>query len=61
VPGRKRVALVDAEGNWLAIAVVPASLQDHDTLPASDAGNTNRCQSRNQQAKPAQTGSDYSL
>ena len=38
VLGRKRVALVDAEGNWLAIAVVPASLQDRDTLPALDAG-----------------------
>jgi putative transposase len=24
--------------NWLAIAVVPASLQDRDTLPALDAG-----------------------
>ena len=38
VLGRKRVALVDAEGNWLAIAVVPASVQDRDTLPALDAG-----------------------
>src|SRR3954453_18437569 len=28
VVGRKRVALVDAEGPWLAIAVVPASVQD---------------------------------
>src|SRR3954470_24819439 len=26
VVGRKRVALVDAEGHWLAVAVVPASV-----------------------------------
>ena len=32
VLGRKRVALVDAEGTWLAVAVVPASVQDRDTL-----------------------------
>ena len=38
VLGRKRVALVDAEGNWLAVAVVPASVQDRDTLAALDAG-----------------------
>jgi putative transposase len=38
VLGRKRVALVDADGNWLAVAVVPASVQDRDTLPALDAG-----------------------
>ena len=38
VLGRKRVALVDAEGHPLAIAVVPASVQDRDTLPALDAG-----------------------
>ena len=36
--GRKRVALVDAEGFWLAVAVVPAHVQDWDTLPALDAG-----------------------
>src|SRR3954453_21827650 len=36
--GRKRVALVDAEGHWLAVAVVPASVQDRDTLEALDAG-----------------------
>jgi putative transposase len=36
--GRKRVALVDAAGHWLAIAVVPASVQDRDTLPALDRG-----------------------
>jgi transposase len=35
---RKRVALVDADGTWLASAVVPASVQDRDTLPALDAG-----------------------
>jgi putative transposase len=38
VLGRKRVALVDAQGHWLAIAVVPASVQDRDTLPALGAG-----------------------
>jgi putative transposase len=38
VLGRKRVALVDADGTWLAVAVVPASVQDRDTLPALDAG-----------------------
>lgn len=36
--GRKRVALVDAEGHVLALAVVPANVQDRDTLPALDAG-----------------------
>src|SRR4051795_9750841 len=34
VVGRKRVALVDAEGHRLAVAVVPASVQDRDTLEA---------------------------
>jgi putative transposase len=38
VLGRKRVALVDADGLWLAIAVVPASVQDRDTLEALDPG-----------------------
>ena len=38
VLGRKRVALVDAEGTWLAVAVVPASVQDRDTLEALDPG-----------------------
>ena len=38
VLGRKRVALVDADGTWLAIAVVPASTQERDTLPALDDG-----------------------
>src|SRR3954452_20122025 len=38
VVGRKRVALVDAEGAWLAVAVVPASVQDRDTLEALDTG-----------------------
>src|SRR4051794_19190617 len=38
VVGRKRVALVDAEGHWLAVAVVPASVQDRDTVEALDAG-----------------------
>ena len=36
--GRKRVALVDAAGHWLAVAVVPASVQDRDALPALDRG-----------------------
>jgi putative transposase len=35
---RERVALVDAEGTWLAVAVVPASVQDRDALGALDAG-----------------------
>jgi transposase len=38
VLGRKRVALVDAEGHILAVAVAPAAVQDRDTLPALDAG-----------------------
>ena len=38
VLGRKRVAPVDADGTWLAVAVVPASVQERDTLPALDAG-----------------------
>lgn len=36
VLGRKRGALVDAEGHPLAVAVVAASVQDRDTLPALD-------------------------
>src|SRR6185437_13417607 len=36
--GRTRVALVDADGTWLAVAVVPASVQDRDTREALDAG-----------------------
>jgi putative transposase len=40
VLGRKRLALVDAEGIWLGITVVPASIQDRDTLPALDASKT---------------------
>ena len=36
--GRKRVALVDADGAWLAVAVVPGSVQERDTPPALDAG-----------------------
>jgi putative transposase len=36
VLGRKRVALVDAEGHPLAVAVVAASVQDRDALPALD-------------------------
>jgi hypothetical protein len=36
--GPKRVAMVDADGRVLALAVVPANLQDRDTLPALDSG-----------------------
>src|SRR3954467_10505045 len=36
--GRGRGALVDAAGTWLAVAVVPASVQDRDTLEALDTG-----------------------
>lgn len=36
VVGRKRVLMVDAEGHILALAVVPADVQDCDTLPALD-------------------------
>lgn len=36
--GRKRVALVDAEGHVLALAVVPANVQDRDTLRGLDEG-----------------------
>ena len=38
VVGRKRVAMVDADGNWLAVAVVPACVQERDTRPAPDGG-----------------------
>ncbi|CAO4191880.1 transposase [Methylorubrum extorquens] len=38
VVGRKRVALVDVEGHVLALAIVPANVQDRDTLPALDDG-----------------------
>jgi putative transposase len=38
VVGRKRAAPVDAEGHWLAVAVVPAAVQDRDALEALDAG-----------------------
>src|SRR3954454_2395965 len=38
VVGRRRVALVDAEGHRLAVAVVPASVQDRDAPEAPDAG-----------------------
>src|ERR671912_2128550 len=38
VVGRERVALVDAEGHRLAVAVVPARVQGRDALPAPDAG-----------------------
>jgi transposase len=38
VRGRKRLALVDAEGFWLAVAVVPGNVQDWEALPALDAG-----------------------
>src|SRR3954447_21760353 len=38
VVARERAAPVDAEGHWLAVAVVPASVQDRDALEAPDAG-----------------------
>src|SRR3954447_7829308 len=38
VVGRERAALVDAEGTWLTVAVVPASVQDRDAPEALDAG-----------------------
>src|SRR3954454_24911387 len=38
VLGRERVALVDAEGHWRAVAVVPASVQDRDAPEALDEG-----------------------
>src|SRR5215213_6335646 len=38
VLGRKRVALVDADGAWLAVAVVPANVQDRDCLDALTPG-----------------------
>jgi hypothetical protein len=38
--GLKHVALVDANGTWLAIAVEPASIQERDTPPALDGGKT---------------------
>ena len=38
VLGRKRVALVDADGTWLAVAVVPADVQDRDCLDALTPG-----------------------
>jgi putative transposase len=37
VVGRKRVALVDADGHVLALAAVPASVQDRDALETLDA------------------------
>jgi transposase len=40
VLGRKRVVLVDVNGVWLGIAVVPADTQERDTLPALDAATT---------------------
>lgn len=38
VLGRKRVALVDADGALLAVAVVPANVQDRDCLEAPSTG-----------------------
>ena len=38
VLGRERVALVDADGTWLAVAVVPANVQERGTFPALNAG-----------------------
>lgn len=36
--GRKRVALVYADGEWMAVAVVPVSPQDRDGLEALSGG-----------------------
>lgn len=36
--GRKRLAMIDAEGHLLAVAVVAANVQDRDTLAALDEG-----------------------
>jgi hypothetical protein len=38
VLGRKRVTLVYADGTWLAVVVVPGSVQDRDCLEALTAG-----------------------
>lgn len=38
VLGRKRVALVEADGAWLGVAVVPANVQDRDCLQALSTG-----------------------
>ena len=38
--GRKRVVLVDANGVWLAVNTVPASVQERDTLSALDVGSS---------------------
>lgn len=40
IVGRKRVVPVDAGGTWLAIAVLPAAVQERDTCPALDQGST---------------------
>jgi hypothetical protein len=34
-----RVALVDADGNWLAVAVVSASTPERDTVSARERGH----------------------
>ena len=46
VLGRKRVALVDADGTWLAVAVVPANVQDRDCLDALTPGKQAWCKER---------------
>ena len=38
VVGRQRIALVDADGAFLAVAVVPANVQDRDGLAALSVG-----------------------
>jgi putative transposase len=42
VVGRKRVALVDADGHVLALAAVPASVRDRDALETPDASKARR-------------------
>jgi hypothetical protein len=42
VVGRKRVALLEAEGYWLVVAVTPASVRERDTLGAPAGGEAAR-------------------
>ena len=54
VPGRERVALVDADGTWLAVAVVPASVQDRDCLEAlSGASKPGRARAKRCWTEPS--------
>ena len=57
VLGRERVALVDAEGHWLAVAVVPASVQDRTRrrrwTPARPAGRACGRRSTTARSRPS--------